>query len=424
MGVGLGAPADRASSAADLPPWYTVDAQGEPGIHLYFFWSTTCPHCKRAMPFLKTLEATYPWLQLQSLELTQHRAHVALYRQMTAALGRDATSVPAFLFCNDMIVGYASDATTGQMLRQKLLDCYERLKAGTVSDVNAAQDSPEPGRIAIPLLGSFDPSAMSLPVVTLVIAGLDAFNPCAFFVLLFLLSLLVHAHNRTRMLLIGGIFVVCSGLMYFIFMAAWLNLFLIIGRLRLITMTAGLIALLMALLNLKDYVWFKRGVSLSIPEKAKSTLYKRIRGLIHTSRLPSLMAGTVILAIMANSYELLCTAGFPMIYTRLLTLQALPPAVYYAYLVWYNVVYMIPLGLVVLMFTMTLGSRKLQVEEGRRLKLLSGLMMLNLSLVLLLAPQLLDNVMVAVVLVIGAVAVTCLVVVTELLLKRCHGFKS
>jgi hypothetical protein len=113
-----------------------------------------------------------------------------------------------------------------------------------------------------------------------------------------------------------------------------------------------------------------------------------------------------------------------MIYTRLLTLQALPPAVYYAYLVWYNVVYMIPLGLVVLMFTMTLGSRKLQAEEGRRLKLLSGLMMLNLSLVLLLAPQLLDNVMVAVVLVIGAVAVACLVVVTEFLLKRCHGFKS
>jgi hypothetical protein len=376
------------------------------------------------MPFLKTLEATYPWLRLQSLELTQHRAHVTLYRQMTAALGRDATSVPAFLFCNDMIVGYASDATTGQMLRQKLLDCYERLKAGTVRDVNAAQDGPEPGRIAIPLFGSFDPSAMSLPMVTLLIAGLDAFNPCAFFVLLFLLSLLVHAHNRPRMLLIGGTFVVCSGLMYFVFMAAWLNLFLIIGRVRLITMTAGLIALLMALLNLKDYVWFKRGISLSIPEKAKSTLYKRIRGLIHTSRLPSLMAGTVILALMANSYELLCTAGFPMIYTRLLTLQALPPAVYYAYLVGYNVVYMIPLGLVVLMFTMTLGSRKLQAEEGRRLKLLSGLMMLNLSLVLLLAPQLLDNVMVAVALVIGAVAVTCLVVVTEFLLKRCHGFKS
>ena len=89
VGVGIGAPANRAPSAADLPPWYTVDAQGELGVHLYFFWSTTCPHCKRAMPFLKTLKATYPWLQLQSLELTQHRAHVALgprasFRKTTA----------------------------------------------------------------------------------------------------------------------------------------------------------------------------------------------------------------------------------------------------------------------------------------------------------------------------------------------------
>jgi len=268
------------------------------------------------MPFLKTLEATYPWLRLQALELTQHRAHVTLYRKMTAALGRDAASVPAFLFCNDMVVGYASDATTGQMLRQKLLDCYERLKAGTVSAVNPAQDRPEPGRIAIPLLGSFDPSAMSLPMVTFVIAGLDAFNPCAFFVLLFLLSLLVHAHNRPRMLLIGGTFVVCSGLMYFVFMAAWLNLFLIIGQLRLITMTAGLIALLMALLNLKDYVWFKRGVSLSIPERAKPTLYQRTRGLIHTSNVPR-GRGSVPLQALSWLQELKSWGPWPAKQTKL-----------------------------------------------------------------------------------------------------------
>jgi thiol-disulfide isomerase/thioredoxin len=416
--VASGGPMAETPAASDTSPWYTVDAHGDLNVNLYFFWATTCPHCKRAMPFLTELASTYPWLRLHSLELTQHQDNVARYINMAAALGREASSVPAFLFCNDMVVGYATEATTGQLLRRKLLDCYERLKAGTVSTAGPARASPEPRRIAIPLLGAFDPTTVSLPVVTLIIAGLDAFNPCAFFVLLFLLSLLVHAHNRFRMLLIGGTFVVCSGLMYFIFMAAWLNLFLVVGQLRIMTVVAGVIALFMALMNLKDYVWFGRGVSLSIPEEAKPTLYKRMRGLVHATGLPSMMAGTVVLALMANTYELLCTAGFPMVYTRLLTLQQLPGAVYYAYLVLYNIVYMIPLGLMVLMFTITLGSRKLQAEEGRRLKLLSGLMMLNLSLVLLLAPQLLDNVVAAVGVLAAALALTGLIVMVERQLKH------
>jgi ABC-type sugar transport system permease subunit len=94
--------------------------------------------------------------------------------------------------------------------------------------------------LELPLLGSVDPGTLSLPVLTVALASLDAFNPCAFFVLLFLLSLLVHARYRWRMLLIGGVFVFFSGLIYFVFMAAWLNVFLLVGELRIITLLAGL----------------------------------------------------------------------------------------------------------------------------------------------------------------------------------------
>ncbi|HBF46112.1 MAG TPA: cytochrome C biosynthesis protein, partial [Shewanella frigidimarina] len=79
--------------------------------------------------------------------------------------------------------------------------------------------------VDIPLIGAVHPEEMSLPVLTLVLAGVDAFNPCAFFVLLFLLSIMVNAGSRKRMLLVGGIFVFFSGFIYFIFMSAWLNLF-------------------------------------------------------------------------------------------------------------------------------------------------------------------------------------------------------
>jgi thiol-disulfide isomerase/thioredoxin len=394
-------------------PWYTVDAQGNRMIQLYVFWSLTCPHCKRALPFLERLQSTYDWLQIHTLELTEHPANVERYITMAALLGQEARAVPAFLFCKEMLVGFASTATTGQMLEHKLLECQRRFGQGIGSEAGVAERRTEATPLVVPGIGRINPSSYSLPLTTLIIAALDAFNPCAFFVLFFLLSLLVHAHDRRRMLLIGGTFVLCSGAMYFVFMAAWLNLFLVMGHLRGITVGAGAVALVMALLNIKEYVWFQRGPSLTIPEHAKQGLYKRMRALVYASKLPSMLTGTILLALMANTYELLCTAGFPMVFTRILTLENLSSTVYYAYLFLYNIIYVIPLGIIVIMFTVTLGSRKLRETEGQRLKLLSGSMMLNLSLVLLFAPHWLESMWMALIVLIAAVALTAIVVLVE-----------
>jgi hypothetical protein len=205
------------------------------------------------------------------------------------------------------------------------------------------------------------------------------------------------------MLIVGGVFVLCSGLVYFALMAAWLNVFLISGELRFVTLAAGALAIAMASLNLKDYLWFKRGVSLSIPDSAKPRLFERMRRLLKARSLPAMLLGTVTLALAANSYELLCTAGFPVIYTRLLTLQDLPAPAHYAYLALYNLVYVLPLLAIVLLYVRTLGSRKLSEAEGRILKLVSGLMMLGLGAALLWAPRYLSRPEVAISLVLIAV---------------------
>jgi hypothetical protein len=238
---------------------------------------------------------------------------------------------------------------------------------------------------------------------------MDAFNPCAFFVLLFLLSLLVHAKSRARMLIVGGTFVLFSGIVYFVFMAAWLNVFLIAGELRVITIVAGLLALTVAALNIKDYFWFKEGPSLSIPDAAKPGLFKRMREVVTTGNMGPMLASTVLLAIVANSYELLCTAGFPMVYTRALTLAKLEPWQYYAWLAVYNVIYVLPLLAIVIVFTRTMGARKLSESEGRILKLVSGFMMLGFGLVLLLAPGLLTNPFASILVLVVAVAASVLI---------------
>jgi len=331
--------------------------------------------------------------------------------------------VPGFIFCRQVLIGYDTAETTGAEIARALEACHEQrlanpgapLAATTGAGPGAAPGGTTPlaaepagTTVNLPFVGPVDAKALSLPVLTLVLAGMDAFNPCAFFVLLFLLSLLVHARSRVRMAVVGGTFVLFSGLVYFVFMAAWLNVFLVAGELRVVTVIAGLLALTVAALNIKDYFWFKEGPSLSIPESAKPGLFKRMRDIVGTGSLGPMLASTVLLAIVANSYELLCTAGFPMVYTRVLTLAGLETWQYYAWLAAYNVIYVIPLLLIVIVFVRTMGARKLSEREGRILKLVSGFMMLGFGLLLLVAPQLLTNPLASILVLLVAVAAALL----------------
>jgi len=384
--------------------WVKQGANGQPEIQLYFFWSLTCPHCTEAHPYIEAIPQARPWVKVHLLELTRNAEHVRLYQEMARQLGESAASVPALLFCGQMHVGWESDATTGAQLRQALDDCRARIvRVDSGQAPPAAQPS---APINLPLIGAIDPASLSLPALTLILAGLDAFNPCAFFVLLFLLSMMAHQKNRRRMLLIGGVFVLISGLMYFAFMSAWLNVFQLFGHLAWVTLAAGALAVLVGVINVKDYFLFQQGPSLSIPESKKPDIFRRARAILSAESLPAMLAATIFLAIAANFYELLCTAGFPMVYTRLLTLADIAPAGRYAYLAAYNLIYVVPLALIVIVFARSLGARKLSEREGRLLKLLSGLMMLQLGGLLLLAPERLNQIGIAVAMLAIALGVT------------------
>jgi len=386
--------------------WYGTTADGTPTVRLYYFFSPTCPHCQAAAPYIDELKARWPWLEVKKYSVKDNRANAKFYYDTALSLGTKALSVPGFVFCRQVLIGYDTAETTGAEIARALEACRQRqldegirtlsatpMPAGNERGVPQTQVMEDRAgtKVNLPFVGMVDAKAFSLPVLTVVLAGMDAFNPCAFFVLLFLLSLLVHAKSRARMAIVGGTFVLFSGLVYFVFMAAWLNVFLIAGELRMITVLAGLLALLVAALNIKDFFWFKQGPSLSIPESAKPGLFKRMRGIIATGSLGPMLVSTVLLAIVANSYELLCTAGFPMVYTRVLTLAQLETWQYYAWLAVYNVIYVIPLLAIVIVFVKTMGARKLTESEGRILKLVSGFMMLGFGLMLLAAPQWLTN---------------------------------
>ncbi len=378
-----------ASAALAQDPWVETDTDGDIRVHLYFFWSETCPHCLEAHPFIEAIPNERPWVIVHALEVSRQRDNVQRFIALAESLGQTANAVPALMACGVMEVGWDDAASTGAALLRRLDACRAQALQGTTT--SAAITPAEPLKINLPLLGAVTADSLSPPTFTLVLAGLDAFNPCAFFVLLFLLSLLAHQKSRFRMSLIGGIFVLTSGLMYFAFMAAWLNVFQLLGALAWITLAAGLLAIMVGLINIKDFFAFERGITLSIPESRKPDIYRRARAILNAENLPAMLGATILLAVAANFYELLCTAGFPMVYTRLLTLSELSPGGRYAYLAFYNLIYVAPLALIVFAFVRTLGARKLTERGGRLLKLLSGVMMLALGLVLAIAPALLNN---------------------------------
>ena len=386
--------------------WFNPDTSGPPSVSLYFFWSNRCPHCLEARPFIESLEGRYPWLKLHSYELYDQPENRLRFLEMASLLKVQAGSVPAFMLCGKMYTGWGGDAVGGKFIQQKLLECYQQAYGNKAPlQADGQQGQAQTALAGLPLIGELDAEQFSLPVLTLLLAGMDAFNPCAFFVLLFLLSLIVHLNSRRRMLLVGSVFVLVSGLVYFAFMAAWLNVFILFGEIRAVTLAAGSVAVVMALISIKDYFWLREGVSLSLNDRQKNSIFQRSRSLLKADNMPALLVGTVLLAVAANMYELLCTAGFPMVYTRILTFNEVPVANYYLYLALYNVIYVVPLLLIVVLFAVTLGKRKLKESEGRFLKLLSGSMMLGLGMLLLVAPERLNSLVTALTLFSGGIPV-------------------
>jgi len=233
--------------------------------------------------------------------------------------------------------------------------------------------------ITLPLFGKIDKSS-PLFFLTILIGLLDGFNPCAFWVLMFLLSLLSVAKSRKRMLLIGSVFVIASGFVYFGFMSAWFNFFSLIGMHRIITLILSAVAIVMGCINLKEVFFFKKGVSLMISEKQKPKLYQRVRKIIQTRSALLAIVLTIILALFVNLIELTCTMGLPALFSKILTERQIALGAKYFYLVLYNIAYILPLWLIVVGFSLTLGKYKMTEKSAKVFKAISGLLMITLGI--------------------------------------------
>jgi MFS family permease len=255
-------------------------------------------------------------------------------------------------------------------------------------------------QIKIPIFGVIDTERGSLILTTILIAAADGFNPCAFFILTFLLAAMLYAGSeeenkgkkRKRIILVGGIFVLFSALIYFLFMSLWLNVFLYAKQIVVLTLVAGIIAVFAGIINIKDYFFFQKGLSFTLSKKERFKFINKVEKLTQIKSVYMLILGTVIIAVSVNMYELLCTFGFPMVFLRILTLRSLTGFSYYSYVSLYSIVYVLPLVIIVSIFAYTLGKKEFGKDSIRRFKLISGFMVLFLGLILIINPLLLESI--------------------------------
>lgn len=366
------------------------------GATIEVFVREGCPHCAKAEEFLGVLGRERPDLKIVVRDVLAEPAALARLQEVAKAQQAATARVPAFLVGGQLIMGYSKEASTDKLIRSALAGQAVRPAGDAAGSTSCAAqeastcrlEAPEPanGGFEVTVLGrTVTLDDVGLPAFTFLMGLLDGLNPCSMWVLILMISLLATLNDRRRMLAIAGTFVVVEGIAYFVFMAAWLNLFLLIGLSRASQIAVAAIAIFAGLVNIKDWYAPGAGFSLSISDKHKPGIYARMRAILHAENLPAAIAGVIVLAILVQVVEFMCTSGFPALFTRILTLRQLDTASYYGYLLLYNVAYMLDDVIVLAIGVTTLSHRRLQEKEGRWLKLISGVAMVGLGVYLAVA---------------------------------------
>jgi glutaredoxin len=388
---GVAAPAQ----ASPAPPATSAPA---PKVTIEAFVREGCPHCAKAEAFLAELGRERPDVAILIREVQRDPTAMDRLKEIAREKGVGIPRVPAIYVGDQLIMGYSEEASTDTMIRNALRgQLAAAADSGTAGTCAADDKENAVACVADPAANVEEAFSVTiferkitlddvgLPAFTIAMGLLDGFNPCSMWVLILMISLLAPLNDRKRMLAVAGTFVLIEGIAYFLFMSAWLNLFLLVGLSRISQLVVAGIAIVAGLINLKDFVAFGKGISLSIPEKSKPGIYKRMRDVVHAKSLPAAIVGVTILAILIQVVEFMCTSGFPALFTRILTLRVLDVESYYGYLLLYIAAYMLDDIIILAIGVYTLSRHRLQEKEGRWLKLVSGFVMVGLGIYLIVA---------------------------------------
>jgi len=346
-------------------------------VEINFFYSAICPHCKAEEKFLDEMEKKYPEIEIKRYEVLSHPENQEILKDFYGKYQVPESEqgwIPVTFTPNRYFIGF--NEQTSKEIENCLKECLGEREG-------------IPQKIKIPFLGSFDISRMSLPVLTIAIGAMDGVNPCAMWILLFLIALLVNTRSRKRIWLIGGVFIFTSWLFYYFILAAWLNLFLAISYVNLTRILIGAFALGTGIWQIKNFITYHPGVCkiLGLKTKIAAGLKERAEKIVASPFTFAIIGGLILLALGVNLVEFFCSAGLPAIYTRILTLSQLSTLSYYLYLLLYTFIFMLDDLIIFSLAIVTLSRVGFTEKYNYWATLIGGLLILILGILLILKPE-------------------------------------
>ena len=374
-----------------------VVSADEKTLRVYLFHQESCPHCKKEIQYLEELKNEYSNLDVVTYEVSQN---VMNYNFMNRVIDKTGIvtngQVPFTIIGTDYYIGFEDhvkksikDSIYKFLNDKNSIDVIAKVKNGEdVSNIKYNVD-PKSTKV-IPILGEIDAKKVSLPLVAIVIGVVDGFNPCAMWVLLFLIGMLFHMKDKKKMWILGITFLLTSAVMYLLIMAAWLKVALSFMTVVWLRIFIAIVALVAGLVNLNSYIKEKKrkddGCEI-VDEKKRKKMFTKIKKITSEKKFILAIFGIIALAISVNLVELACSAGLPLIFTQILALNDLSTFEYVIYMLIYILFFLIDDIVVFVIAMLTLNIKGISSKYGKYSHLIGGIIMILIGILMIFKPE-------------------------------------
>jgi thiol-disulfide isomerase/thioredoxin len=395
-------------------------------VNIYLFYGNGCSYCEKERKFLNQVKTNYgESIYVYEFEIYYNFENAELFNEVSKKLNIDVRGVPFLVVGDQPIIGYNSNETTGKSILEVVNKCLsngctdsvksillkedyssqeemilgEKNTGDNVSESDSVPDSVSTDYLIdngknnsiilnVPLLGDVDLKKISLPFATILIAFMDGFNPCAMWILIFLITMLINMKDRKKLYTLGSVFIVTSALIYFVFLAAWFNFFKFIGYVYWIKVVIGIIAIVSGIAHLKSAL-LSKGECHVVNKEKRGSIMNKIKSIVKEKQFSLALFGIITLAISVNLIEVVCSAGLPSIYTNLLSTINLSTSHYYLYLLLYIIIFMLDDLFIFFIAIKTFQITGITSKYTKLSSIVGGVVIFVLGILLIFKPELL-----------------------------------
>ena len=378
----------------------------EHDVNFYLFYGRECPHCEELMEWLDVYMNENKNINLYKYEVWHSDENANKFLSVCDVLDTESASVPFLVIGEDYIVGFSSLSTPEDINR--LFKKYEqetyRDKVGETLGVVKKSNEKENTdlkkeikeenkeqnkKFDVPILGEIDAKDVSLPFLAVVLGFVDGFNPCALWVLIFLITMLLGMKDRKKMWALGITFLVTSALVYTLFMVSWLSFALFMGKVNIIKILVGTFAVIFGVYNILRFIKsFNKDTGCDVVNDSKrKKIINKIKSIVHEKSFFVALLGVIVLAFSVNLIELMCSLGLPVVYTEVLSMNNLTIAQYAICIFIYILFYLLD---DLIIFIIAMKTLKIKAISNKYLKyshLIGGLIMLALGILMIYKPE-------------------------------------